>query len=131
MNTNAYLDALDALVDTRPMLDPNNYGSIAAYRADQRANMRRIAGTPAADELIEAAKGSRLSFVSVGEEGIVSVDYCAGQYYPREYRAACVRLLARCWWERAGRQFADDDAEGIRKLARRMFGRGVASRWFN
>ena len=35
-----YLEALDALVDSRPHLEPGNYATWAGYRADQRGNMQ-------------------------------------------------------------------------------------------
>lgn len=139
MNTNAHIEALDALVDTRPMLDFANYGNATTYRADQRANMRdradywqlrRIGGTPSAEVLEHVARGSRLSFASEFG-GKAAVDYTAGQYYPREYRAACVRLLASCWWRTQAAAHPDWTADDIRAQARRMFGRGIARRWFS
>ena len=139
--THAYLDALDTLAESRPMLDPNNYSTMASYRADQRANMRDLADyrllrlyvAPTAEALAYAARGTRLSFRTTFDSGVVVADYTAGQYYPREYRAACVRLLASLWWHMQAEAFHDPEwtADDIRKHARRVFGRGIASRWFN
>jgi hypothetical protein len=58
------------------------------------------------------------------------LDYCAGQYFPTEYRAAACRTLASalwCYWSDGGRHSADQ----IRAAARRHLGRGIAKRWFN
>lgn len=101
----SYLDALDALVDSRPHLEPGNYATMAAYRADQRGNMqarndyRAIRACVAPDDatLAELARGSRLSF-ETADDGTIVADYCAGQYYPVEYRRAAVRLIASAWW---------------------------------
>lgn len=138
MDDYTYLSALDALVATRPMLDPNNYGDLASYRRDQRRNARdaadyrllRLYVKPTNEELHEAARGSRIEFAPrVHAEGM-NAYYTAGQYYPVEYRAACVRLLARVWWVEAAKQH-HVTAQSIRNSARRLFGSGVARRWFN
>lgn len=140
-----YLEALDALAYSRPGLDYANYGDAASFRADQRANMRdaadyrllRLYVAPTDAELSEAARGSRLSFLprvsmehrvcAPARDGLqVTADYCACQYYPREYRAACVRLLARVWWARQA-----GTTDDIRRQAARVFGRGIARRWFS
>jgi hypothetical protein len=140
MTDNAHLAALDAFVDARPMLDFANYGDVPAYRADQRANMRdradywvirRIGGSPSIAALEDAARGSRLRFFSEFGGSNAAIDYTAGQYYPREYRAACVRLLASCWWHAQAAARPDWTAEDIRAQARRMFGRSIARRWFS
>lgn len=135
MDDYTYLSALDALVATRPMLDPRNYGDLASYRRDQRRNARdatdyrmlRLYVKPTNEELREAARGSRITF---DDNYSAIVDYCAGQYYPVEYRAACVRLLARVWWVEAAKQH-HVTAQSIRNSARRTFGPGIARRWFN
>lgn len=76
----------------------------------------------------------------------VAVDYCTGQYFPTEYRAAACAVLAAVLWSyfRANMPQPDSsDREGnpryaglsagdyLRKQARREFGRGITSRWFN
>ena len=127
-----HIEALDALAYSRPMLDPANYGDAASYRADQRRNVRdaadyrllRLYVDPTDAELIEAARGSRIAF---GQDG---ADYCAGQYYPVEYRAACVRLLVRVWWARTAKA-EGRTADSLRAYARVLFGRAFARRWFN
>lgn len=136
MHDCTYLSALDALVATRPMLDPANYGDLASYRHDQRRNARdaadyrllRLYVKPTNEELADAARGSRITF---DDNYSAIVDYCAGQYYPVEYRAACVRLLARVWWTRTVAQNPQWPVHEIRNHARVLFGRGVNRRWFN
>jgi hypothetical protein len=128
----SYLEALDALVDSRPMLEPGNYGDRASYRADQRGNVQaradyrllRLYVAPTDAELADAARGSRIEF-----DGYYA-HYCAGQYYPVEYRPAACRLLARVWWERTAKQ-EGRTADSLRAYARVLFGRGIARRWFS
>lgn len=127
-----------------------------------------------ADDLIEAAKHSysgRLSIVercatckeTAGGTGsmagtvhahgprdheyrpIIRIDYCAGQYWPTEYRRATCAVLASAIWEywRAtcmpeptigpnGDQFYAGMSPGdfLRRTAMREFNRGIARRWF-
>lgn len=130
-----YLDALDNLVDSRPMLEPGNYATWADYRADQRGNMQarndywRIRACIAPDDATMAylAHGSRIDFEH-RDDGM-NAYYTAGQYYPVEYRPAAVRLLANAWWQ--SRQNEYTSADKLRKIARHVFGRGIARRWFS
>lgn len=134
----SYLEALDTLVESRPHLEPGNYGDLASYRADQRGNMqarndyRAIRACVAPDDatLAELARGSRLSF-ETADDGTIVADYCAGQYYPIEYRRACVRLIASAWWQAQAGRLAEADAQYIRTVAKAVFGPGIARRWFN
>jgi hypothetical protein len=102
----AELVALAALAASRPGLDFRNYCSgwndkagRAAYFAESRRitkhlrefreEMRDAAGVTSA-HLVEASKrafSGRLSFA----DG--AIEYVTGQYYPTEYRAACVAVL--------------------------------------
>jgi hypothetical protein len=47
------------------------------------------------DDMIEAARHAFCGRLQVRrtESGAISVDYCAGQYWPTEYRRACVAVL--------------------------------------
>ena len=56
-----------------------------------------------------------------------SLDYCTGQYFPTEYRAAVCRALANAIW----RFYRDSLEMDVRQFARDEFGRGIAARWFN
>lgn len=109
----AELVALVALVASRPGLDFYNYCSgwndkagRAAYFAESRQiakrlrefreEMRDATGITSAD-LVEASKrafSGRLSFTRAPENNReVGTEYVTGQYYPTEYRAACVAVL--------------------------------------
>lgn len=140
---NSYLEALDALAYSRPHLEPANYvgayaGAYAAYRADQRGNVQalndyraiRVCIAPDDATLAELARGSRLSF-ETADDGTIEVSYCAGQYYPVEYRRAAVRLIASAWWRTQVHATPLRTADDLRKQARRTFGPGIARRWFN
>lgn len=109
----AELIALAALAASRPGLDFRDYCSgwndkagRAAYFADSRKitkqlsdfrdEMRDAAGVTGADlvEASERAFSGRLSFVRDAYSNMeVRPDYVTGQYYPVEYRAACVAVL--------------------------------------
>ena len=60
------------------------------------------------------------------------IDYCIGQYWSMEYRKAAAAVLSGAIWDwlREGRQNTDD-ADTIRKAARREFPANIARRWFN
>lgn len=109
----AELVALVALAASRPGLDFRNYCSgwndkagRAAYFAESRRitkhlrdfceEMRDAAGVTG-DHLASASKrafSGRLSFTRSPENNReVGTEYVTGQYYPTEYRAACVAVL--------------------------------------
>lgn len=73
--------------------------------------------------LMRELETGRLTFDSARGE----LDYCAGQYFPTEYRAAVCRTLASAIW----RFYRDNVTTDVRQFARDTFGRGIASRWFN
>jgi hypothetical protein len=60
------------------------------------------------------------------------LDYCTGQYWPTEYRAAACAVLASALWTywRAG---LDNPTGGpqIQAIARRAFEPAIAKKWFN
>jgi hypothetical protein len=128
----SYIEQLDAFVASRPGFDPANYSDRASYAADRRVatqaaadyRLLRLYVAPTDEALASAAHGSRVTF---GADG---VEYCTGQYYPTEYRAAACRLLARAWWERTAKQ-ENRTAESLRAYARVLFGRAIARRWFS
>jgi hypothetical protein len=86
--------------------------------------------TETLQEAFRAFSG-RLSLVE-GPGGSVSCDYCTGQYFPTEYRAAaCAVLSTACWdYWRTDFPISNNIRKDILKRARRIFGRGIASRWF-
>lgn len=134
----AFHNALAAFVAQRSGIDWRNYGgSREAFMGDYRPMLQagadarvmlRAAGWRdfSSAEYIAAAGNGRLQFITTGE--FVGVDYCAGQYFPTEYRRAACSLLATMFWSR----FRDGAADGsaIRRRAAKEFGRGIARRWF-
>jgi hypothetical protein len=134
------MHALHAFVESRPGFDPANYqGAPEAYRADARRALRQLHDARAMLRAIHwrdsidaadilRAKHYRIDFVPAGN--VVRVDYCTGQYYPTEYRAAACATLAATLWsyfsEKCGAKTADD----IRRMARMELGKSIANRWF-
>jgi hypothetical protein len=110
-----------------------------------------------AEMLIEGTRAysGRLQFIQDGAE--VRVDYCTGQYFPTEYRAAACAVLASCLWDWLRRSMPAPDGkttrghgvgvfhhetehdsysgktagEWIRAAAAREFCRSIAREWFN
>lgn len=135
------LRALDRMVSSRPGFDFANYGDRASYMADLRPVTRdleiartlmlavewRSSSIDADAMKAELRSGSRLSWDSDKRE----LSYCAGQYYPVEYRAAACRALASMLWTAKQEGYPNLDGHGLRAAFRREFGRGIANRYFN
>ena len=146
------LAALLKFARQRPRLEFGNYGnSTVGYRTGQywpteyRAESRRItAQLRDARKLLRAVEmcGS-ISAADIKEgfgaySGRLSWDgqrleYCTGQYWPTEYRAAVASVMAQVLW----RFFRDcapigtaNLGEYIRAAATRQLGRPLAVRWF-
>lgn len=133
-------------ISSRSGLDPLDYArdwrdndGITAFRSDQRKIARDgkearlllafVEGRDSitADDIVyagERAFSGRLSFAEA-PDGTMRIDYCTGQHYPTEYRAAVCALLASVI-----RKYWHDDGNDVHKLATGYFGRGVYSRWF-
>jgi hypothetical protein len=157
---------LRAFINQRPSLEFANYGCAKSYRSELRSITRQRADalqllravelreSISVQDLIEVfpqAYSGRLELTET--KGKPALFYCAGQYYPTEYRAAVCAVLASVLWnwvrvdcmpkgrlvhnsetgdtfERYGPK---DQRAGdfIRDFFKREFGRGIASRWFN
>ena len=137
------IDALNRWVSQRPGLDYGYYGDVSSYRAEVRSIGKDLQHARAlinyvawhdsitAEMILKAAdNGGRLSFV-VRDYGTVTIDYCTGQYWPTEYRAAACRLLSSVIWYWL-RDNMLDPATGndIRRQAARELGTSIARRWF-
>ena len=140
----AIMEALLVWVRQRPGFDLGNY-DLAGYRADSRKVSKQKADALAmlrfidlresiTGEMLNAAFdrafSGRLSWD--GKQQMLS--YCTGQYWPTEYRAAACAVLASAIGEWLCESCPDSvEARGdwIRAAAKREFGRGFASRWFN
>jgi hypothetical protein len=82
-----------------------------------------------ADDILSTTSGNgRLEFVYVGDG--VRLEYTTGQYFPTEYRAAACSMLAGLVFRYLADDYESNQAEEVRKAAFRIFGRGIARRWF-
>lgn len=144
-NTNkaAILAALRAWIAQRPGFDSRNYEA-SGYRADCRTVARQRRDALAMLRFVELsgsitgemlADSFRHSFSGRLSWNGVRLDYCIGQYWPTEYRAAAASVLAGAIWAWLRDECCPKDEEykgdWIRSAARRNFGRAIASRWFN
>lgn len=152
MNTtkDQILEALHAFISKRPNLDPRDY--ISDWRDEEgRKTYRREAAeitrdlkharillsaidirhSITAQDIITAANG-RLT-IKIADDGTPKIDYCVGQYFPTEYRKATAAVAASVLWDywRSNTTIGDGTGDRIRNTARKEFGRGLASRYFN
>lgn len=138
------LAALSHFVKSRPGLEFANYGDVSAYRSELRSITRDrhhaeelLAAVSwresiDADALMRAARGAfsgRLSITPTETWG-AQIDYCAGQYYPMEYRRAVCAVLSSALWD-YWRANGAETGDVIRAIARRELSRSVAARYFN
>ncbi len=162
------LTAIRNFINSRPGLEFANYGDVTSYRAEQRsiARAKRDALTLLsavtwregidAEALMRAARSAfsgRLS-ITEREDGRIALEYCAGQYYPTEYRNAACAVLASALWDYARDSMptptyvqhgsADDRpmrtearydgmsaGDWLRRYFRREFGATMQRRWFD
>jgi len=131
------LEALARFVAQRSGIDGRNYGGsrealLGDYRRilrdgrEARALLRVVELSTCLPDsiLVDVLKSGRLTWDGK------RLDYCAGQYWPIEYRAAVCRALASVLWNYWG-DGGRYTAEQIRAAARSNLGRGIARRWFN
>lgn len=141
----ALLTALSKFVHQRPGFERGNYSTVADYQADVRRatrdlnDCRRLLMAVAlssitAEDICTQSQGTRLA-ISVGPP--LRIDYTPCQYYHTEFRAAVCALLACCYSlyqrDKATSLVALDGGtvrEGVAKIARLRFDRGMARRWF-
>jgi hypothetical protein len=138
--TQDYAVALHTFIGQRSGIDYRNYGgSREAYMADYRPMLQ--AGKDARAMLAyvdrsrtitpemwaDALRGTRFDFDATTGR----FDYTTGQYFVTEYRAAACRLLASLFFEWMRDSEGRTDRDKLRTFAKREFGRGIASRWFN
>lgn len=149
------LAALAAFVRSRPGFEPGSYGTRADYARDVRHATQQLHDAQAmlsaigwrqsidADALRAAfsAFSGRLTWRYTPGEGTGRwgmVEYCTGQYYCTEFRAAVCAVLARALWNywRTGllATYEDGSAYAPRDLilarAKKELPRGVFTRWF-
>lgn len=131
-------------INERPGLDFRNYGDAKLYRTELRLigkdlrharellNAVERSGVITGEWLYESlTKGGRLSLRHNNKSGALELTYCAGQYYPTEYRKAVCSVLASCLWSAEREAFPQLTSEELRARFRRWFGRGIQGVWFN
>lgn len=129
------LSLIETFISQRSGIDRRNYGDRESFMGDYREILRdgRDARTMLkaiewssmeADDLLYGfiAFSGRLTVTTSG------LEYCTGQYFPTEYRAAACAVMASALWNyyRTPEMTGDD----LRKLFTKKFGRGIARRWF-
>lgn len=99
-------------IQQRPGLEFGNYGDLSAYRSELRRITRQLHD---ARQLLRAVELSGISAEMLAESfrafsgrlrlredtrkpGRWILDYCTGQYWPTEYRAAACAVLASALW---------------------------------
>ena len=157
---------LDAFVRQRSGLDAREYDSFQSARAEQRSITRDLHDyrtLRAAVQWRDGIDAAALKEAFRAFSGRLTwdgkrMDYCAGQYFPTEYRKAACAVLASALWdytrdkampEPSGKlttthgkgAFAftmeHDNVDGLspgdwlRRYFRRELGRGLAARYFN
>lgn len=138
MTTKAELiESLRQFAEQRPGLEFGNYADTASYRAESRRITRQLADAKrmllavermdsiGADDILAHLRG-RLTWDTARGE----LDYCTGQYFPVEYRAAVCSAVSSVLWAHF-RETGCKTAPDIRKAARRWFDAGLVARWFN
>lgn len=131
------LEALKQFIEQRPGFEFANYGDASSYRADYRRALRDLHDARALLRYCEMRPSidvanprlwHRLT-LTLTDDGY-RADYCTGQYFPTEYRAAACGLLSSAIWrwlrDACGYKTGDD----IRKAAKRELGASIARRWF-
>ena len=143
------LQQLTEFANQRPQIEWAAYGDqyyigrdrakVTRQLADYRVLSARVGqliyGGFLSDDKIRDASNSafsgRLQFTDRG------IQYCTGQHWSVEYRAAACAVLASVLkdyeLERLSQTVDDWKKKGeiMRENFRRQFGRGIASRWFN
>lgn len=153
------LNALDHWTRQRPGLEFCNYGDVPAYRSELRSITRDLHDFRVLARAVELSgitaeqlrEGFRAYSGRLTWDGS-KLDYCTGQYWPTEYRKAACAVLAAALWDYHrehcmpaaivqngeknyphcnGSANTISGGEWLRTNFRRLFGRGIAGRWFN
>ena len=118
------LCALSGFIRQRAGLQSCSYGDVSAYRSEQRSITRDRHHAEAllsavswrtdidAAALVAASRSAysgRLTIKLRNEDAAV-IEYCAGQYFPTEYRAAACAVLASALWAHFQRNTPAPDA---------------------
>lgn len=136
-NNMKVLEALQTFVNQRPGFDPRNYGSAAGYREDYAPVLKDKAAFREMARYCELFSVDLEKYAKENTTGRLTYDaekgrfdYCTGQYFPVEFRAAACRFIAGAIWD-YWRACDYDNGDKLRKKARKEFSRRTASRFFN
>lgn len=131
------LEAIRQFIEQRPGFEFANYGDAASYRADYRRALRdlhdarvllRFCELSPSIDVVNPRLWHRLT-LTLTEDGY-RADYCTGQYFPTEYRAAACGLLSSAIWVWLRDEVGFKTGDAIRNAAKRQFGPAIARRWF-
>ncbi len=141
MSKQAIIQALHKFISQRSGMDYRNYGERESFMGDYRPILKHgrqarqllreveLRDSITAEQIQAATRAYCGRLQLVERDGAVAVDYTTGQYFATEYRRAACAVLAQCLWDWLAKDCKD--GHSIRKSARREFGRGIASDWFN
>ena len=139
------IDALYTFAHKRPQLEFNNYGDVSAYRSESRAITKdlhharqllralELSQSITGEDIIRASEhafSGRLS-INVTDDGLVSIDYCTGQYFPTEYRKAVAAICASTLWTFYRNKCGYATGDRIRQAAQRDFNSTIVRHYFN
>ena len=145
MNKQSIIDALYTFAHKRPQLEFNNYGDRQSYMRESRAITRdlhharqllralELSESITGEDIIRASEhafSGRLS-INVTDDGLVSIDYCTGQYFPTESRKAAAAICASTLWTFYRDQCGYATSDRIRQAAQRNLGSTIARHYFN
>jgi hypothetical protein len=107
----------------------NDYRDMLREGREARKMLRfvELRDSITADNILAACKeafSGRLTYNAQKQR----FDYCTGQYFPTEYRAAACAVLASVIWDYFRDSYPTRDR--IEKEVRGYLGRGIVSRWF-
>ena len=146
------LTALEGFIRQRPGLEFGNYGDRKAYfsemrritrqRHDAERLLRAVALSSMPAEVLVGgfrAFSGRLTLTDCERNGkhALRLEYCTGQYFPTEYRAAVCAVCAAALWDWYRDDYVkaakpgESPGDAIRRQFRREFGARFASRWFD
>ena len=134
------LSLLTAFVSQRSGIDYRDYGDRSSFMGDYntilkdgktaRKLLQKVEwSSMTVETLLDAFRAFSGRLQITEKDGELRLDYCTGQYFPTEYRAAVCAVLASALWS----HYREDSDTGptLHKKFVRMFGRGIAARWFN
>jgi hypothetical protein len=120
------IQKLRAFVRTRPGFEYGNYATWKDYRADVRRAGVQLSD---AEAMLRACEWRGVEPVIENRLSIENgkIYYCAGQYYPIEYRAAVVRACLSAMWDYYRKDCETGDE--VRTAMRREFGSAILKRY--